>query len=121
MSALPPPSVITQRGRRVASSTTPPPSTSTYPTTGRRTRSCTSDAARLDPPDRRPGLVFSAPPGTARALGAVGCGGRPQPPVPARGVRTRGIPLVFGAAAHSLVVAGPAHGLVSRGVQGFHN
>ena len=76
-------------------------------------RNCTSEQARLALRARRSELVPAARASAERAARLVGRGRRSQARAAAGRLRTRRVPLVLGAAADPLVVAGPAHGAVS--------
>src|ERR1700722_10231236 len=88
-----------------------------YPTTGQPTRNCSSEQAHLVGRANRSRLVSAIGACAARASRVARGGRRPSSGAPAGRLRTRSIPLVFGAATDTVVVAGSAHGVVSRGVR----
>src|SRR5882757_5905977 len=104
----------TPSAKLAASTTTPLRSMSTCRTTARPMRSCDSEQTRLAGGAGGSELVSALGPGLARAAGTARRRRRFEPDPAAGGLRARGVSLVFGATTHPVVVAGSAHGAVSR-------
>ena len=85
----------------------------------RATRSAALSTARLAPAHDATRVVPAARAGAARARRDCSPRAAISPRAAARRLRARHVSLVLRAAAGTVVVAGPAHGAVSRGVQGL--